>query len=64
MARNSQAYVNDLNRQAGGREPSKRLTALRALRLFLMRYRGTIAATAAALITSSAATLVLPVAVR
>src|SRR6266700_1482511 len=64
MARGSQQYVNDLHRQAGGREPSKRLTALRALRPFLMPYRGTIFATGLALITSSAATLVLPAAVR
>src|SRR6266567_1468144 len=64
MARGSQQYVNDLHRQAGGREPSKRLTALRALRPFLVPYRGTILATALALITSSAATLVLPAAVR
>src|SRR6266700_261340 len=64
MARGSRQYVNDLHRQAGGREPSKRLTALRALRPFLMPYRGTIAATAFALITSSAATWVLPAAVR
>ena len=64
MARGSQAYVNDIHRQAGGRAPSKKLTALRALKPFLMPYRGTIAATACALITSSAATLVLPAAVR
>ena len=64
MARGSQQYVNDLHRQAGGREPSKRLTALRALRPFLRPYRGTIIATGLALITSSAATLVLPAAVR
>ena len=64
MARGSQQYVNDINRQAGGREPSKKLTPLRALRPFLIPYRGMIGAAAVALLAAAAATLVLPVAVR
>jgi ATP-binding cassette subfamily B protein len=64
MARGSQQYVNDLNRQAGGRAPSKKLTPLRALKPFLTPYRAMIAAAAVALLAAAAATLVLPVAVR
>jgi len=64
MARNSQHYIEDLRQQAGGRPPSKKLTPLRALKPFLMPYRGMIAAAGAALIVAASATLVLPAAVR
>ena len=64
MAQTSEQYVEDLRRQAGGRPPSKKLTPLRALKPFLMPYRGMIAAAAIALIVAAMATLVLPAAVR
>ena len=64
MAQDSQAYIEDLARQAGGRKPSKKLTPLRALTPFLIPYRGMIIAAALALIVAAAATLVLPAAVR
>jgi ATP-binding cassette subfamily B protein len=64
MARNSEHQVETLRRQAGERAPSKRLTPLRALKPFLIPYRGMIAAAGLALIVAAAATLVLPAAVR
>ena len=64
MAQDSQAYIEDLARQAGGRKPSKQLTPLRALMPFLIPYRGMIIAAAIALIVAAAAALVLPAAVR
>jgi len=64
MAQTSQTYVEDLKRQAGSRAPSKKVTPLGALKPFLIPYRAMIAAAALALIMASAATLVLPAAVR
>jgi len=64
MARNSQQYVEALQRQASSRAPSKRLAPLQALKPFVMPYRGMIAAAGLALIMAAAATLVLPAAVR
>src|SRR5690349_22336925 len=64
MAQTSQNYVEDLKRQAGGRPPSKKLTPLGALKPFLIPYRAMIVAAGLALIVASAATLVLPAAVR
>src|SRR5882724_6481360 len=63
MAQDSQQYIEDLHRQAGGRASSKKLTPLRALKPFLMPYRGMIAAAAAALVVAAMAALVLPAAV-
>jgi ATP-binding cassette, subfamily B, bacterial len=63
MARNSQ-HDEALQRQMGARSPSKKLTPLRALKPFIMPYRGMIAAAGAALIVAAMATLVLPAAVR
>jgi ATP-binding cassette subfamily B protein len=64
MSQSSEQYVEELERQADRRAPSKNLAPLRALRPFIMPYRGVIAAAAAALIVAAAATLVLPAAVR
>ncbi|HEY4264174.1 MAG TPA: ABC transporter transmembrane domain-containing protein, partial [Micropepsaceae bacterium] len=64
MAQGSQPYVEDLQRQARTRAPSKKLTPLAALKPFLMPYRGMIAAAGLALILAAMATLVLPAAVR
>jgi len=64
MAQSSPPNTEDLERQARGRPVSKKLTPLRALKPFIMPYRGMIAAAAAALIVASIATLVLPAAVR
>ena len=63
MARNSQ-HDEALTRQMGARPASKKLTPLRALKPFIMPYRGMIAAAGAALIVAAMATLVLPAAVR
>src|SRR5258707_11096219 len=63
MARNSQ-HDEALQRQMGARPASKKLTPLRALKPFIMPYRGMIAAAGAALIVAAMATLVLPAAVR
>jgi ATP-binding cassette, subfamily B, bacterial len=64
MPQNSPAYVEDLQRQAGSRTPSKRLTPLKALKPFVKPYLGMIVAAGLALIVAAAATLVLPAAVR
>ena len=64
MADTSQAYVEELARNARKREGSKKLAPLAALMPFLRPYRGWIAAAAAALIVAAVATLVLPAAVR
>jgi ATP-binding cassette, subfamily B, bacterial len=64
MASTSEHVVDEIERQAERRERSKSLTPLRALKPFIVPYRGTIAAAAAALVVAAAATLVLPVAVR
>ncbi len=63
MARNSRDSGFNSS-QTGERAPSKSLSPLRALKPFLMPYRFMIAAAGAALIVASAATLVLPAAVR
>ena len=61
MARRSTQYTEELERQAGGRAPSKKLTPLRMLTPFLLPYRGMIAAAGARADRCSAmATLVLP----
>jgi ATP-binding cassette subfamily B protein len=64
MAQGSQPYVEDMQRQARARAPSRKLTPLGALKPFLLPYRGMIAAAALALIFAAMATLVLPAAVR
>ena len=64
MAQSSQQFAEDLARQAGKREASKKLTPLRALKPFLAPYKGMIAAAAVALLSAALATLVLPMAVR
>ena len=64
MARNSTQFSDELARKAASRPPSKSLTPLRALKPFVMPYRGMIAAAGVALIAAAAATLVLPAAVR
>ena len=64
MARDSTQFSEELARKAASRPPSKSLTPLRALKPFVMPYRGMIAAAGVALIAAAAATLVLPAAVR
>jgi ATP-binding cassette subfamily B protein len=63
MARNSQ-HDEALLRQMGARPSTKKLAPLRALKPFIMPYRGMIAAAGTALVVASMATLVLPAAVR
>ena len=64
MARDSTQFSEELTRKAASRPPSKSLTPLRALKPFVMPYRGMIAAAGVALIAAATATLVLPAAVR
>ena len=64
MARDSTQFSEELARKAASRPPAKSLTPLRALKPFVMPYRGMIAAAGVALIAAAAATLVLPAAVR
>src|SRR5688572_3653178 len=64
MAEASEQVVENIERQAERREKSKNLAPLRALKPFLMPYRGMIAAAGLALAVAAAATLVMPVAVR
>jgi ATP-binding cassette, subfamily B, bacterial len=64
MARDSTQFSEELARKAASRPPAKSLTPLRALKPFVMPYRGMIAAAGVALLAAAAATLVLPAAVR
>jgi ATP-binding cassette subfamily B protein len=64
MADRSEQIVEDMERQAERREKSKNLAPLRALKPFVMPYRGMIAAAGLALIVAAGATLALPMAVR
>ena len=64
MANTSEQVVDDMERQAERREPSKNLAPLRALKPFVMPYRGMIAAAGVALVVAAGATLALPIAVR
>jgi ATP-binding cassette subfamily B protein len=64
MAENSKQVVDEIERQAERREGSKNLAPLRALKPFVVPYKGMIAAAGVALIVAAGATLVLPVAVR
>jgi ATP-binding cassette subfamily B protein len=64
MADTSEQVVEDMVRQAERRKSSKNLTPLRALKPFVMPYRGMIAAAGVALIVAAGATLALPMAVR
>ena len=64
MASNSEQVVDEIERQAERRERSKTLAPLRALKPFIVPYRGMIAAAGAALVVAAAATLALPIAVR
>ena len=64
MARESSQFSEELARKAASRPASKSLAPLRALKPFVMPYRGVIAAAGVALIAAAAATLVLPAAVR
>ena len=64
MAQTSPPTIENMQHEARGRPASKKLTPLRALKPFLMPYRGMIAAAAVALILAAMAALVLPAAVR
>ncbi len=64
MAEASEQVVENIERQAERRAKSKNLAPLRALKPFLMPYRGMIAAAGLALAVAAAATLVMPIAVR
>ena len=64
MAETSEQVVDQIERQAERREKSKNLAPLRALRPFIMPYRGMIAAAGVALVIAAGATLALPMAVR
>ena len=55
MAQSSQQHAEDVARQAGKREPSKKLTPLRALKPFLSPYKGMIAAASLALLAAALA---------
>src|SRR5687767_14258590 len=64
MADRSEEVVENMERQAERREPSKNLAPLKALKPFVTPYRGMIAAAGVALVVAAAATLALPMAVR
>ena len=64
MADTSEQIVENIERQAERRAKSKNLAPLRALKPFVMPYRGMIAAAGVALVVAAAATLALPIAVR
>src|SRR5262245_5025238 len=64
MAQSSEQVVENIERQAERRAKSKNVAPLRALKPFILPYRGMIAAAAVALIIAAAATLILPIAVR
>jgi len=64
MADTSEQIVENMERQAERREKSKNLAPLRALKPFVIPYRGMIAAAGLALVVAAAATLALPIAVR
>src|SRR6185503_19146681 len=64
MAESSEQAVENIERQAERRAKSKNLAPLRALKPFILPYRGMIAAAAVALVIAATATLVLPIAVR
>ena len=64
MAENSQQFIEELERQADRRPPSKKLTPLRALVPLLRPYRVIIIAAAVALLAAAGASLALPVALR
>jgi ATP-binding cassette, subfamily B, bacterial len=64
MAEASEQVVENIERQAERRAKSKNLAPLRALKPFLMPYRGMIAAAGFALAIAAAATLAMPIAVR
>ena len=64
MTGTSEQVVENIERDAERREKSKNLAPLRALKPFVLPYRGMIAAAGAALIVAAGATLALPMAVR
>jgi len=64
MTDRSEQVVEEVERQADRRLPSKKLAPLRALGPFLKPYRGMIAAAGLALIVAAIASLILPIAVR
>src|SRR5258706_4974348 len=64
VAENSQQFIEELERQADRRPPSKKLTPLRALVPLLRPYRVIIIAAAVALLAAAGASLALPVALR
>jgi ATP-binding cassette subfamily B protein len=64
MADASEQVVENIERQADRRAKSKNLAPLRALKPFLVPYRGMIVAAGLALAIAAAATLVMPIAVR
>jgi ATP-binding cassette subfamily B protein len=64
MSSRSEQTVDEIYQSADRRAGSKRLTPLKALKPFLVPYRGMIVAAGLALIVAAAATLVMPAAVR
>jgi ATP-binding cassette subfamily B protein len=64
MANTSEQVVEGMEQEAERRAKSKNLAPLRALKPFVMPYRGMIAAACVALVVAAAATLALPIAVR
>jgi len=64
MSQSGEEYANEVARVASGRKKAKSLRPLREIFPFLRPFRGRIVIAAAALIISSAATLVLPAAGR
>ena len=64
MAQTGEEFAEQLEHVAAGRAKARSLKPLGALVPFLLPFRGRIAAASAALIVSSAATLVLPAALR
>ena len=64
MAQSGQEFANEVERLAAGRGRSRTLRPLRGLGPFLVPYRGQILGAGLALLCSSTATLVVPVAFR